>query len=64
MNTINEIKEFFSEEGTKEIRNEVAGFQFVKRADGVMLQYSNGQFKFYNTLDGLAKAALYRLKRG
>ena len=64
MNTINEIKEFFSQEGTKEISNEVAGFQFVKRADGVMLQYSNGQFKFYKSLDGLAKAALYRLKRG
>ena len=64
MTTLNEIKDFFSQEGTKEIKNENAGYQFVKRSDGVMLQYSNGKMKFYTTIDGLSKAALYKIKRG
>ena len=35
-----------------------------RKQDGVLLQFSNGSFKFYKTVDGLAKAALYKLKRG
>jgi hypothetical protein len=64
MTTLNEIKGHFNQEGTQFIKNEVANFQFVKRADGQMLQYSNGKYTFYRTIDGLAKAALYRIKRG
>lgn len=62
--TISEIKSHFSQEGTQEISNQTAGYQFVKRADGAMFQYDNGQYKAYRTIDGLSKAALYRLKRG
>ena len=64
MTTLNEIKEHFNQEGTQFIKNEVANFQFVKRADGQMLQYSNSKYTFYRTIDGLAKAALYKIKRG
>jgi len=62
--TLQDVKSHFNQEGTQQIINEAADYQFVKRADGVMLQYSNGNYKFYRTLDGLAKAALNRIKRG
>lgn len=64
MNNLKEVKEHFSQKGTQAISNEAANYQFVKRADGYMFQYSNGDYTFYRTLDGLAKAALYRIKRG
>tara|TARA_R110000796_G_scaffold25209_1_gene71318 strand:+ start:722 stop:913 length:192 start_codon:yes stop_codon:yes gene_type:complete len=62
--TLLEVKKHLNKKGTQEISNAAAGYQFVKRDDGVLLQFSNGSFKFYKTLDGLAKAALYRIKRG
>jgi len=64
MSKLYEIKAYLDQEGTQVIANEAAGYQFVKRSDGVMLQFSNGEMKFYGTLDGLARAALYRVKRG
>lgn len=64
MTTLKDVKKYFSQEGAQSISNDTAGFQFVKRADGVMMQFSNGEYKFYRTLEGLAKAALYRIKRG
>jgi len=64
MSTLKEVKEFFENEGTQHISSEAAGYQFVKRKDGSMFQFSEGEYKFYDTLDGLAKAALYRIKRG
>lgn len=65
MRTIKEVKEYFDNGGT-EILNEAAGFQFVKRADGDMLQFSmiTGKYIFYKTFDGFAKAVLWRIKRG
>lgn len=62
MESLKEVKQHLNESG--EISNEAAGYQFVKRSDGTMMQYSNGKYTFYKTLDGLAKAALYRIKRG
>ena len=62
--TIQEVKDHFNQEGTQVIKNDAAGYQFIKRADGVLLQFSNGSFKFYKTVDGLAKAALHKIKRG
>ncbi len=64
MSNLKEVKEFFSQKGTQYIANESAGYQFVKRNDGSMFQFSDGEYKFYDTLDGLAKASLYRIKRG
>jgi hypothetical protein len=64
MSTLQEVKNYFSQEGLRSIENEKADYQFVKRADGVLLQYSEGEYKFYGTLDGFCKAALYRIKRG
>ena len=64
MNTIKEVKGHFNQKGTQFILNEAADFQFVKRVEGDMFQYSNGKYTFYRTIDGLAKAALYRIKRG
>lgn len=64
MNNLKEVKEFFNQKGTQYIANEVANYQFVKRNDGSMFQFADGEYKFYNTLDGLAKATLYRIKRG
>lgn len=64
MSTLKEVKEYLGQEGTQHISNEAAGYQFVKRKDGSMFQFADGEYKFYNTLDGLAKAALYRIKRG
>ena len=64
MNNLKELKHYFSQPGTNDISNEAANYQFVKRSDGAMFQYSNGEYKFYNTLDGFCKAALYRIKRG
>lgn len=64
MSNLKEVKEYLSQEGTQFISNEAANYQFVKRKDGSMFQFSDGKYKFYDTLDGLAKAALYRIKRG
>tara|TARA_R100001530_G_C4266315_1_gene141888 strand:+ start:271 stop:465 length:195 start_codon:yes stop_codon:yes gene_type:complete len=64
MTTLKEIKSHFAQNGLQSISNEVANYQFVKREDGVMFQFSNGVFTSYNTLDGLCKAALYKIKRG
>ena len=64
MNNLKEVKSYLNQEGTQVISNEAANYQFVKRSDGVLLQYTNGKYTFYNTLDGLAKAALYKIKRG
>jgi hypothetical protein len=64
MSTIQEVKEYFSQEGTQHISNEAAGYQFVKRKDGLMIQFYNGEDTFYDTFDGFCKAALYRIKRG
>jgi hypothetical protein len=64
MSNLKEVKEYLSQEGTQFISNEAANYQFVKRKDGSMFQFSDGEYKFYDTLDGLAKAALYRIKRG
>jgi hypothetical protein len=64
LTTLKGLKEYFSGEGTKSISNDVAGYQFVKRASGEMFQYSNGEYKSYRTMDGFIKAVLYRTKRG
>ena len=64
MTTIKEVTEYLSQEGTQIIENEAANYMFVKRSDGVLLQYTDGEYKFYKTLNGLAKAALYKIKRG
>ena len=59
--TLQEIKSHFNQEGIQSIENE--NYQFVKREDGFMFQFSNGEYTKYRTLDGLAKAALYKIKR-
>jgi len=64
MYTLKELKEYFKKGETNSIENEAADYQFVMRKDGVMLQYSNGEYKFYKTYDAFIKAALYRIKRG
>lgn len=64
MTTLSGLREFFSGDETKELANDAAGYQFVKRADGILLQYSNGKHRFYKTLDGFLKAVLWRIKRG
>jgi len=64
MTNLAKVKDHFNQKGTQSIQNDAAGYQFVKREDGVMMQFSNGKYKFYDTIDGLAKAALYRIKRG
>ena len=62
--TLSEVKNHLNKKGTQSFINELAGWQFVKREDGAMFKFENGKFTFYRTLDGLAKAALYRIKRG
>jgi len=62
--TLSEVKNHLSQEGTQIFLNELAGWQFVKRAEGAMFKFENGKYKTYRTLEGLAKAALYRIKRG
>lgn len=62
LNTIKGLKQHFLNGNT--IENESADFQFVMRDNKTMFQFSNGEYKFYNTLNGLCKAALYRIKRG
>ena len=64
LNTVNGLTNYFNQEGTQIIQNEVGRYQFVKRADGVMLGYVCGEYTFYKTINGLAKAALYKIKRG
>lgn len=62
--TLKEVKNYFNQEGLQSITNEKANYQFVKKEDGFMFQFSNGEYTKYRTLDGLAKAALYKIKRG
>jgi len=64
MKNLKAVKEYFSKEETKSIANDAADYQFVKRKDSVMFQFSNGEYKFYPTFDGFCKAVLYRIKRG
>jgi len=65
MNTIREVKAHFTKEGKQKISNEITGYMFCKRADGIMFQMQGSDVvKQYATIDGLAKAALYRIKRG
>ena len=44
--------------------NEKADYQFVKRQDGIMLELSNGQYKFYSDINKFASRILNRIKRG
>lgn len=65
MSTIQEVKEYFSQEGIRTIQNDTAGYQFVKRDTGELFQYDDHLgYKFYKTFDGFCKACLYRIKRG
>ena len=64
MNNLKEVKAHFSQEGTQSILNEAADYQFVKRANGAMFCFSNGEFKTYKTFKGFCSAALWRIKRG
>lgn len=65
MTTLKETKAHFNQEGTKTIQNTGAGYLFCKRADGVMFQMQGAEIiRTYKTIEGLAKAALYRIKRG
>ena len=68
MTTLNGLAKYFSGNETKSLSNDAAGYQFVKRKDGVMLQFFKkdgiGEYKFYNTFKGFIKAVLWRIKRG
>ena len=62
--TIEGMKIYFNQAATVQLIQKTAGYQFVKRADGVMMQYRNGNHTFYRTYDGFCKAALHSYKRG
>jgi hypothetical protein len=44
--------------------NEVADYQFVKRADGLMLKFSKGKYTFFTDEIKFAKAIIRTVKRG
>lgn len=65
MTTLREVKQHFQKEGTRSVSNNAAGYTFVKRADGLMLQQDEkGDYKFYRTFSGFCRAVLWRIKRG
>jgi len=44
--------------------NEKAGYQFVKRTDGLMLKFSNDKYTFFTNEDAFARAIVRAIKRG
>lgn len=42
--------------------NEKADYQFVKRNDGLMLEFSKGQYKFYTDINKFANKILKTIK--
>ena len=64
MTTLAELRDYFKGTETKSLSNDVANYQFVKRQEGEMFQFSNGEYKFYRTFEGFIKACLWRIKRG
>jgi hypothetical protein len=45
-------------------QNDLSGYQYVKRVDGVMLKYANDKYTFYTDINKMAKAILKSLNTG
>ena len=45
-------------------QNDLSGYQYVKRADGVMLKYTSDKYTFYSDINKMAKAILKSLNTG
>ena len=59
---IQEIISHLNNGGT--YQNDLSDYQYVKRADGVMLKYANDKYTFYSDINKMAKAIFKSLNTG